>query len=134
MRPDARPTRANTGQVARVFATRHATPKARLLTRGHLDGRSRARKQFDAIANGIAVDLGGVDRLTTVQKHLVEAFAGAALSVNDLNMKLLIGDDINILEQSTAISTLVRVAARLGTGRAAKDIIDPLTYASEPDL
>ena len=38
--------------------------KMRLLTREHLDGRTRARKQFDAIAAGIAKDLGGEDQLS----------------------------------------------------------------------
>ena len=33
--------------------------KARILTRASIDGRTRARKQFDAIAEGIAQDLGG---------------------------------------------------------------------------
>ena len=44
--------------------------KTRLLTRNNLDKRTRARKQFDAIAEGIAEDLGGEDRLSTVQRHL----------------------------------------------------------------
>jgi len=95
--------------------------KQRLLTREHLDGRSRARKQFDAIADGIAADLGGVAQLSTVQKHLVEAFAGVALAVNDLNARLLLGEEVDILEQSQAISTMVRVASRIGVGRVARD-------------
>ena len=33
--------------------------KLQLLTRAELDGRTTAAKQFDAIARGIAVDLGG---------------------------------------------------------------------------
>src|SRR3974377_2383352 len=71
-----------------------ATPKRRnssrlkLLTRAELNGRTTAAKQFDAIAAGIAVDLGGEDHLSTVQKHLVEAFAGIALHVGDCNARL----------------------------------------------
>ena len=41
--------------------------KARLLTRQALDGRTRARKTFDRIANGIVSDLGGRQALTTVE-------------------------------------------------------------------
>jgi hypothetical protein len=41
--------------------------KVRLLTREDLDGRTKARRQFDAIAEGIAADLGGSDQLSTVQ-------------------------------------------------------------------
>jgi hypothetical protein len=105
--------------------------KVRLLTRQSLDGRTKARRQLDAIASGIAQDLGGEDRLSVVQKHLVEAFAGAALHVNDLNAKLLLGQDVDIVEHSQVISTLVRIASRIGIDRVPRDVIvDPLTYAA----
>jgi hypothetical protein len=42
----------------------------------------------------------------------VEAFAGVALAVNDLNARLLLGEEIDIVEQSQAVSTMVRVAQR----------------------
>jgi hypothetical protein len=105
--------------------------KVRLLTRGQLDGRTRARKQFDAIATGIAADLGGEDRLTTVQRALIEAFAGTALAVNALNMAMLLGKSIDIGELSQAASTLTRLSSRIGIGRVPRDITDPLTYASK---
>jgi hypothetical protein len=51
----------------------HGRGKTRL--RNNLDNRTKASKPFDAIAEG--VDLGGADRLSAVQRQLVEAFAGA---------------------------------------------------------
>jgi hypothetical protein len=104
---------------------KHGRTKLQLLTREAIDGRTNAAKQFAAIAIGIAQDFGGEARLTTVQRHLVEAFAGAAISVNDLNARLLMGEKIDILEQSQVISTLVRIAARLGVRRAVTDITPP---------
>ena len=99
--------------------------KFRLLTRDNLDGRTKAAQKFDAIASGIAEDLGGEDRLSTVEKHLVEAFAGAAIAVGDLNARLLLGEEIDILEQSQAISTMVRVAQRIGVKRIARNVNPP---------
>ena len=96
--------------------------KIQLLTRSQLDGRTKARKQFDAIAFGITADLGGEEALTTVQRHLVEAFAGAAVTVNDLNARLLLGGKVDLVEHSQAISILVRIATRLGLKRVAKDV------------
>jgi hypothetical protein len=96
--------------------------KIQLLTRSQLDGRTKARKQFDAIASGIITDLGGEEALTTVQRHLVEAFAGAAVTVNDLNARLLLGGKVDLVEHSQAISILVRIATRLGLKRVAKDV------------
>lgn len=106
-----------------------ATPKARLLTREALDGRTRARKSFDALVVGITNDLGGPDAISTVEKALIEAFAGASVHVGDLNARLLLGHDIDLAEHSTVIGALVRVAARLGTRRRPKDVTPDLaTY------
>ena len=106
------------------YGRRHG--KVRLLTRKSIDGRTKARRQFDDITRGIAVDLGGEDRQTTVQKHLVEAFAGAALHVHDLNAKLLLGQQIDLIQHSQIISTLVRVASRIGLHRVAREVVSAL--------
>jgi hypothetical protein len=99
--------------------------KARILTRASIDGRTRARKQFDAIAEGIAQDLGGQAQLSTVQRHLVEAFAGAAIHVHDLNARLLLGEEVDIMDHSQAISTMVRIASRIGIHRVAREVTPP---------
>jgi hypothetical protein len=123
------PTSTDTPRNASVVTekpARSARNKLRLLTRENLDGRTKARRQFDAIAEGIAADLGGDDRLSTVQRHLVEAFAGAAIHVNDINARLLLGEEVDIVAHSQAISTMVRVAARIGLDRRAKNITPAL--------
>ena len=96
--------------------------KPQLLTRASLDGRTNAAKAFDAIAGAIAADLGGESALSTVQKHLVEAFAGVAITVCDMNARKALGQEVDVLKQSQAISTMVRVASRLGIHRVAKPV------------
>ena len=128
----------NTREKPATPVRKHRASKAikvRLLTRKSLDGRTRARKQFDAIANGIASDLGGEDHLSTVQRHLVEAFAGAAVHVHDLNARLLKGEAVDVLKHSQAISSMVRIAARIGIDRVARDITPPtlMDIANEID-
>jgi hypothetical protein len=110
--------------VTRI-ATGNGRGRVRLLTRGNLDGRTKARKQFDAIAKGIAQDVapGGEGQLSTVQKHLIEAFAGAAVHVHDLNARLLLGEEVDIVAHSQAISTMVRIASRIGTQRVAREVM-----------
>jgi hypothetical protein len=98
--------------------------KVRLLTRQSLDGRTKARKQFDAVVEGIASDLGGEAHLTTVQRHLVEAFAGCAVVVQDINARLLLGQPIDVSEAAQAVSSLVRLAQRIGVGRRMLDVTD----------
>jgi hypothetical protein len=107
--------------------------KLRVLDRKNLDGRTKAAHRFDAIASGIASDLGGEDRLSTVQKHLVEAFAGVALHVGDFNMRLLLGQQVDIVEHSQAISTLVRIASRIGINRLVTTDVAPPTVADYVD-
>jgi hypothetical protein len=116
---DASPTRARSNGAR--------SGKERPLTRDALDGRTKARKLFDAIAKGIAADLGGEGQLSTVQLHLIEAFAGVAINVQDLNARMLIGEPINVVEQAHAISTLARVASRIGINRVARDISPTLS-------
>jgi hypothetical protein len=101
--------------------------KDRLLTRGHIDRRCRAAQEFDAIASGIATDLGGEEQLSTIQRHLVEAFAGAACHVNDINARLLLGEEIDVVVHSQAISTMVRIASRIGIHRVARDVSPSLS-------
>jgi hypothetical protein len=116
-----------------TVATGNGQGKVRLLVREQIDGRTKARRQFDAIAEGIAEDLGGEDRLSTVQRTLVEAFAGAAVHVHDLNARLLLGQEIDITAHASAISVMVRIAARIGINRVASRHAppDPLQYARE---
>jgi hypothetical protein len=96
--------------------------KARLLTRDKLDGRTLAVRHFDAVARGIAEDLGGEGMLSTVQKCLVEAFAGIAVHVHNLNARLLAGEKVDILVHSVAVSTMVRTATRVGIHRLPRDV------------
>jgi hypothetical protein len=107
--------------------------KVRLYTRQELDGRTRARRQFDAIAEGIAAEL-PPDQLSTVRKHLIEAFAGVAVVMNDLNARLLAGEAIDLAEQAQTATTLTRLATRIGIERRPRDVTpDPLEYARQID-
>jgi hypothetical protein len=95
--------------------------KIRLLSRKALDGRRKEAKQFDAIASAIAKEL-GEDQLSTVQRHLIEAFAGCVITLQSINAQLLLGGEINVAEQSQAASTLVRLASRIGIERKPRDV------------
>jgi hypothetical protein len=116
---------------APAMRTGNGRSKVRLLTRQSLDGRTKARKQFDAIAEGIALDLGGEDRLSTVQRHLVEAFAGCAIALQAINARMLLGESVDIADQASAASVLVRLAQRIGLSRTARDVTPDLTLPQQ---
>jgi hypothetical protein len=90
--------------------------KLRFLTRQHIDGRTRARKQFDKIIEGITNDLGGADAITTVQQQLIEAAASCSVMLDDLNARQLRGENVTVLRNQTSI-TLLRIASRLGISK-----------------
>ncbi len=91
------------------------------ITRESLDGRTRIR----SIVDGISADLGGADRLSTIQRSLIDAYAGVCCVLTDINARALQGDPVDLLQYSTAVSTLTRVAAKLGTKRQPRDITPP---------
>ena len=105
---------------------RKTSGKLRLLTRADLDGRTRARRLFDSIEAGIVSDLGGASHMSTIEGNLAAAFAGAAVNVHHVNARLLAGEEIDLGEHATIISSLVRIAARLPRGRRAKNVVPDL--------
>jgi hypothetical protein len=107
--------------------------KLRLLTRDALDGRTKAAQRLDAVAAAIAADLGGEDRLSAIEKHLVEAFAGVSIHLGDLHARLLLGEKIDICEHATAVSTMVRIAQRVGVRRIVRDVSPSLADAIRED-
>jgi hypothetical protein len=111
--------------VQQVEGKRHGRNghrKVRLITRDALDRRTTASKMFDNVVLNIANDLGGEDRLSTIQKHLIESFASVALLAGDTTAHMLQGEEVDVLQFATVISTMVRTAQRLGVGRVAKNI------------
>jgi hypothetical protein len=98
--------------------------KHRLLNREALDGRTIVAKVFDKLVCAIHQDLGG-DQLSAIETCLVEAFAGSAVALDNLNTKIITGEPITnamVAMHAQTVSAMVRVANKLGTGRRAKTV------------
>lgn len=123
--PDAQPKR--------VQKRSHRATRLQLPTMASLDQRTNAAKQFAQIARNIEGDLGGADRLSTVEANLVQAFAGCSVALQALNVRLVRdgeqGLDLGLL--ALLAGALVRLSTRLGTERRPRDITNPLEYAKE---
>jgi hypothetical protein len=99
--------------------------KLHLVNRAELDGRTSACKVFDSIVKAIHTDLGGHDQLSAIQLALVEAFAGAAVMIDHLNMQVLTGAEIDsaiVTAHSSVASAMVRLASRLGVARIPRTV------------
>ena len=105
---------------------KHAAVKPPLLTRAVLDQRTNVAKAFNRLVADIYSDLGGRDHLSAIELALVEAFAGASIALDQLNAKLLLGEDIDLGQYMQASSTMVRIGSRLGLQRRTRDVTPDL--------
>jgi hypothetical protein len=109
----------------------HTHMKPRPFTRNQLDQRTVAFKMFENLVASVIQDAGGESEISTVQRELIEAFAGVAIRVNDLNTRGLAGQPVNLSELSPAASTLTRLASRIGTRRAPREVPDLQHYLAQ---
>lgn len=116
----------NRGPQPAKGRVKHRHRASQLLSRCTLDRRTNATRTFDRLVGDIESDLGGHDQLTAIERSLVEAYAGAALMLDNLNARLLHGEAIDIGEHAQAVSTMVRIAARLGIRRCQRDVMPTL--------
>ena len=79
-----------------VSSTAKRSPKARLLTAGHLDGRTRASKRARAIAAELTAGFG--DEITKVQRQAIERAAVLSVLAEDLVMRRLAGQPVSLDE------------------------------------
>jgi hypothetical protein len=104
----------------------HKATKPQLLTRDMLDSRRGAVQVFDAHARAIQNDLGGRDRLSTIEVDLIEAFVGASLTMSNMNCKIMLGEEVDMGLHALVAGAMVRLASRLGLSRRARDIVPSL--------
>jgi hypothetical protein len=105
---------------------RHRPTKPQLVSRSQIDARTNAYKVFDKIVGDVTADLGGRDQLSAVETALVESFAGIFVMLDDLNVRVLLGEKVDPFVYCQVTSTLTRVASRLGLRRKPKDITPDL--------
>jgi hypothetical protein len=127
---DAFSAPANRLSGVRSPKTHPRKAKQPLLTRDQLDGRTNAAKAFDSLVREVESDLGGADQLTAIERSLVEGFVGATITLKNLNCQLVLGRPIDVADLALSISSMVRVASRLGEQRRARDVTVRSTQAS----
>jgi len=88
----------------------------------NVDGRSLVARRYRDISNAIIVDQGGADQCSESRLQLIRRFAAAAVLAEQLESKLANGEEIDIAQHGALASTLVRLAAKIGIDRRAKDI------------
>jgi hypothetical protein len=98
----------------------------------NVDGRATVARRYRDIATAIATDQGGADRLSETRLQLIRRFSAAACLAEQLESRLARGEEIDIQEHSLLVSTMVRVAQRIGIDRRAKNIAPSLSEYLTP--
>jgi hypothetical protein len=96
------------------------------------DGRTTIARRYRDIATAIATDQGGADRLSETRLQLIRRFSAAACLAEQLESRLARGKEIDITEHSLLVSTMVRVAQRIGIDRRARNITPSLSEYLTP--
>jgi hypothetical protein len=89
----------------------------------NVDGRSLIARRYRDIMSAIASDQGGADRLSETRLQLIRRFAAAACLAEQLEARLARGEQIDIQEHALLVSTMVRVAQRIGVDRVPRDVV-----------
>jgi hypothetical protein len=102
------------------------TPRARTPRKLPLEDTSGAARFLRKMVRDIESDLGGRRELSRIESELVRAFAGAATTLQYLNVQVALGDTsaIDLAGYSTMASTMLRIGSRLGLSRRAKLVPD----------
>ena len=99
-----------------------ARGKTRLLSLADLDRRTRAAQHAREVRNAIVADLGGEDRLSTLELLQAENAAVDAAVLRDMQCRWLKGEPVPVSEMATIENTFNRTAAAVGTKRRTRDI------------
>jgi hypothetical protein len=96
-----------------------------------IDGRSALARRFKDIASQILVDQGGADRCSESRTQLVRRFAAAACLAEQMESRLINGEQIDIQEHALLCSTLARLSSRIGLGRTPKIVPSLADYLAQ---
>ena len=74
----------------------------------------------------VASDQGGAERLSEARLQLIRRFSATAVLAEQMEARLARGEQIDIQEYSLVVSTMVRVAQRIGIDRVPRDVAPSL--------
>ena len=91
-----------------------------------VDGRSLIARRYRDIMSAVASDQGGAEHLSEARLQLIRRFSATSVLAEQLEALLARGEEINIREYSLLVSTMVRVAQRIGIDRVPRDVMASL--------
>ena len=87
-----------------------------------IDLRTPLGRRYRDIFHAILADQAGASECSESKQQLIRRFAAASCLAEQLESRLVNGEQIDITEHAALSSTLVRLAARIGIDRRPRDI------------
>ena len=109
------------------------TGKTRLVSMADLDRRTKAAQTAVATKSAIMSDLGGEDRLSTLERLQCENAAMASAVLRDMQVRWLQGEEVSVTEMVSIENVFNRTAAALGTRRRPKDVVSIESYLEKKE-
>ena len=89
------------------------------------DGRSVIARRYFDIQCALLADQGGADQISEARLQLIRRFAAAAVLAEEMEGQLARGEKIDIAQHALLVSSLVRLANRIGIDRVPRSINSP---------
>lgn len=99
-----------------------AGPKIRLLTLADLDKRTTAAKRARDLIRSVHVDLGGLDRLATGEKQVVQRAVLLGVMAEDIESRWLMGEAVDPVTLATLANAQRRLFESLGMARRPREV------------
>jgi hypothetical protein len=92
-----------------------------------VDGRSIIARRYRDIVAAVVSDQGGTEHLSEAGLQLIRRFGATSVLAEEMEGRIARGEQINIQEYSLLVSTMVRIAQRIGLDRVPRDVAPSLT-------
>jgi hypothetical protein len=101
-----------------------------------LDKSSGAARYFDKMQRDIIADLGGRRMISRIELELIDGYCDCATRRKYLTNQLLLGEPAegDAASAATLVSTMLRVASRLGLSRRSRDVTPDFYKETLPRL
>jgi len=91
-----------------------------------VDQRSATYRRYRDLIEAIVADQGGVDQCSESRKQLIRRFAACSVLAEQAEAKLAGGQEIDVATHALLVSSLVRLAQRIGIDRRQRDVTPSL--------
>lgn len=88
--------------------------------------RSVSARRFHHITNAITADQGGADQCSESRRQLIRRFGASAVLAEQMELRLVNGEEISIEQYALICGTLTRLASMLGIDRRQRDVTPSL--------